>query len=488
MERLGLGFEAVQGPQPDIVYVSVSGLGQTRPDARGADGRCRRRRPSPGLMSVMRSREGAPGQDGRDADRCHHRPLCLPGRHHGALGHASPAAAPAISTSRCCRRPPTSRRRTSSNGLRRQSRRACSIRRPATTAPRTAGSRITLVNEAQFRASAARIGRPRLASDPRFSTFAARKANSRRCVRSSTRRCRAPDRGMGRGLRAEGGLASAIATYGDWLADPHVAAIDAAPAYALGDGDSARLPHLPGQRANTAAVPAIGEQSREVLARLGPAADRDRRADRRRESSRTPPCRLRGATSMSTRTAAAARSLRAPALFRGLQARRDLLHPLAHRDRGAFPGLPGGLRRQSPDPLRPRATARPTATRICWPTASRSRSRRRPGAGIFPVPGRGEPLGFIEQSSRFLKPVYAGDTLYPMLEVAELETAAHDRRADPRSTIHNQRDELVMDGLLRFLLKQRSLRLTRDRLTEKPAPSPGRRAPTPYRSACRTRP
>ena len=30
-------------------------------------------------------------------------------------------------------------------------------------------------------------------------------------------------------------------------------------------------------------------------------------------------------------------------------------------------------------------------------------------------------IGFLEQSSRFPKPVYCGDTLYPMLEVSELK-------------------------------------------------------------------
>lgn len=40
------------------------------------------------------------------------------------------------------------------------------------------------------------------------------------------------------------------------------------------------------------------------------------------------------------------------------------------------------------------------------------------GAGIFPFLVEDSLMGFIEQSSRFLKPVYAGDTLYPRLVVA----------------------------------------------------------------------
>ena len=43
------------------------------------------------------------------------------------------------------------------------------------------------------------------------------------------------------------------------------------------------------------------------------------------------------------------------------------------------------------------------------------------GAGIFPHMIGDSLVGFLEQSSRFLKPVYCGDTLYPMLEISETE-------------------------------------------------------------------
>ena len=78
-----------------------------------------------------------------------------------------------------------------------------------------------------------------------------------------------------------------------------------------------------------------------------------------------------------------------------------------------------------------------------------------PGAGIFPYLVEDSLLGFIEQSSRFLKPVYSGDTLYPELRVAELKPQRTTGVLTLSSTILNQRDETVMDGLLRFLLKQR---------------------------------
>ena len=79
-----------------------------------------------------------------------------------------------------------------------------------------------------------------------------------------------------------------------------------------------------------------------------------------------------------------------------------------------------------------------------------------PGAGIFPYLVEDSLKGFIEQSSRFLKPVYSGDTLYPSLEVAELKPQRTTGVLTLRSTILNQRDELVMEGQMRFLLKRRA--------------------------------
>jgi len=43
-----------------------------------------------------------------------------------------------------------------------------------------------------------------------------------------------------------------------------------------------------------------------------------------------------------------------------------------------------------------------------------------PGAGLFPFMVEQSLVGFLEQSSRFLKPVFADDTIYPALEVTDL--------------------------------------------------------------------
>jgi acyl dehydratase len=77
------------------------------------------------------------------------------------------------------------------------------------------------------------------------------------------------------------------------------------------------------------------------------------------------------------------------------------------------------------------------------------------GAGLFAHMVEDSLRGFIEQSSRFLGMVFAGDTLYATLEVVELVPNRTTGVLTLKSTVHNQRGELVMDGLQKYLLKKR---------------------------------
>ena len=65
-------------------------------------------------------------------------------------------------------------------------------------------------------------------------------------------------------------------------------------------------------------------------------------------------------------------------------------------------------------------------------------------------------IAFIEQSSRFLAPVYAGDTLYPRLTISELQAQRSTGVMVLRSTVHNQDGELVMEGKQKLLLRKRN--------------------------------
>jgi acyl dehydratase len=53
------------------------------------------------------------------------------------------------------------------------------------------------------------------------------------------------------------------------------------------------------------------------------------------------------------------------------------------------------------------------------------------------------------------EPVYAGDTLYPMLTITGLEPGRTTGVVAMRVTIHKQDKELVMDGLHRYLLRRK---------------------------------
>ena len=79
-----------------------------------------------------------------------------------------------------------------------------------------------------------------------------------------------------------------------------------------------------------------------------------------------------------------------------------------------------------------------------------------PGAGLFPFMVEESLVGFLEQSSRFVKPVYAGDTIYPALEVAELTPGRSTGVVALRSTVFNQHRDLVLEGLQKFLIRRRS--------------------------------
>lgn len=77
------------------------------------------------------------------------------------------------------------------------------------------------------------------------------------------------------------------------------------------------------------------------------------------------------------------------------------------------------------------------------------------GAGMFPHMVEESLKGFLEQSSRFLHPVFVGDTLYGALEVDEVTPQRGTGVIGLRSTVHNQKGVLVMDGRQRYLLRRR---------------------------------
>ena len=77
------------------------------------------------------------------------------------------------------------------------------------------------------------------------------------------------------------------------------------------------------------------------------------------------------------------------------------------------------------------------------------------GAGTFAHVVGDSLIAFIEQSCKFLKPVYPGDTLYPSLAVAALTPQRTTGVVTIAVTVHNQKNELVLIGEQKYLLRKR---------------------------------
>jgi len=268
MERLGLGFPAFRERNPGVVYISISGYGQRGPKRETAMVDTVGQAHS-GLMSVIRARDGAPvkinmplidaitglyafqaasmelwGRKPDQAGRHLDISLMQSAAHIQALNiveHAFAGKPPAL------------------------------LNPPAGNYPTADGwIAITLVTEAQFQSICRALGRPDLGADPRFASFATRRENlpALRSEMDAILKTR-PTREWAEAFDREGALGAPIFDYGDWLGDPHVQAVEAAPAYELATGDTVPLPHLPGGVFDDAAVPIIGEHSRSILAELG---------------------------------------------------------------------------------------------------------------------------------------------------------------------------------------------------------------------------
>ncbi|MGX9934134.1 MaoC family dehydratase [Advenella kashmirensis] len=79
------------------------------------------------------------------------------------------------------------------------------------------------------------------------------------------------------------------------------------------------------------------------------------------------------------------------------------------------------------------------------------------GAGLFPHCVEESLKAFIEQSSKFLNPVFVGDTLYSSLVVSELIAGRTTGVLVMQSTIINQNEVVVLEGTQKYLLRKRQV-------------------------------
>ena len=77
------------------------------------------------------------------------------------------------------------------------------------------------------------------------------------------------------------------------------------------------------------------------------------------------------------------------------------------------------------------------------------------GAGVLPQVMGPSLIGFIEQSSRFLKGVYCGDTLYPSVVISDLKQQTTTGVMTVAVTVHNQDGVLVLEGEQKYLVRRK---------------------------------
>jgi acyl dehydratase len=65
-------------------------------------------------------------------------------------------------------------------------------------------------------------------------------------------------------------------------------------------------------------------------------------------------------------------------------------------------------------------------------------------------------IAFLEHTNRFQNPVFEGDTIYPQLTVAEKEDKSDKGILILESTVHNQNNELVLEGELKLLVDSKN--------------------------------
>ena len=272
--RLGMDYGRVRADNPGVIYVSVSGFGQSGPYAD---------RPCTDL--VIQSFSGLMSVNKGADDAIPHRVGCLVVDHLTGI-YAFQAVAAALYA-----------RRDNAEGrfidVSLMASAAALLapniaeHRLADGAPRVlnapAGSyrtgdgwiAIALVREDDWRRICTCLERPDLARDPRFKDFGARARNlgELTAIMRALMRTKTTDE-WAQTFRASDVLCNRINDIGDWLSDVQVRAANAAPNVTQPHAGPTPIVHIPGtqpprQGDPRGQAPAVGAHSREILRRLG---------------------------------------------------------------------------------------------------------------------------------------------------------------------------------------------------------------------------
>jgi len=273
MARLGLGYEALSALNPRLVYVSISGFGQDGPNVA-----------LPCTDSVAQAYSGMAAINLGSDEAPHRIGTTIIDTLTGL--YAAQAVGPALY--RRERRGEGQRIAVSlaecgaailgyklaehvlENGAPR-------VLNNPTGAYRTKDGgwvMVALIREDQFARLVGALGRPDLADDPRFATFASRAVHAEPIfaemralfAAETTEACLAK-------LRAADILSDRINGFDEWLAEPHIVATGGAVAVAPADMPAFKVPRTPGIAAEADRVlppaPATGADGAAILAELG---------------------------------------------------------------------------------------------------------------------------------------------------------------------------------------------------------------------------
>jgi crotonobetainyl-CoA:carnitine CoA-transferase CaiB-like acyl-CoA transferase len=228
MDRLGLGREALRGENANLIYCSVTGFGETGPNAAMPAGDSIMQAYG-GLMSIVGERDGDPLRVGNvvsdmiaGANAFSGVLLALLGRERGEPGDGDVRVS-LLDSIVAFQGPPLTEYLLTGNAPKRLGNEHPLI--APSGAVRTADGQINYtVFDHQWRAFCANLGLERLAEDPRFAGTGARQVEPRRVETRSCRPCsaRAPARSGSRRCAPTTSWCAPIHEYPALVADPQV--------------------------------------------------------------------------------------------------------------------------------------------------------------------------------------------------------------------------------------------------------------------------
>ena len=267
--RLGVGYDSLAAENPKLIYLSVSGFGQTGPNAQRPVTDTAAQAFS-GFMDTNRGPDGVPHRSGAltadvptglyayaaVATALFARLQTGQGRHIDVSLMAGSAALLGHKLAE----------------FEVENRSPAQLNVPAGSFEAADGwLAIALVREDDWRRMCTALERPDLLEDPRFASFATRVANEAALQATLRPHIKSRPRAAWlEALRIADVISDTVNTLGDWVANPHVQATNAAIPTGVNGLHAARTPGAP--RESDAALtpaPAAGQHSREILAECG---------------------------------------------------------------------------------------------------------------------------------------------------------------------------------------------------------------------------